>query len=86
METLRLNDGTVLNNSSVVLSGDLFLYMNGITLQSAFQQLIESRKTRRIVYTMNNGEKIEYSGYTKLVALRDEGNGLTTAVLRKETR
>jgi hypothetical protein len=86
MEKLRLNDGTELENSSAILSGDLFLYLNGVTFGGAFMMLSESRKTKKITYTQNNGEKITYEGYTKLKALRDEEDGLVTAVLRKGER
>lgn len=87
MEQLKLNDGTVLANSSLVQGDpDLFIYMNGITFAGAFNQLIESRKTKKIIYTRNSGDQVVCSGYTRLTALRDEGDGYITAVLRKETR
>ena len=87
MEKLRLNDGTVLEDASALVSGaELFLYLNGSTLGGAFYQLNESRRTRKIVHTQNNGENVTHEGYTKLTALRDEGDGLVTAVLRKEAR
>ena len=87
MEKLRLNDGTELENASAILvEPDLFLYVNGTTMGALFYQVNESRKTRKIVYTQNNGEKPTFEGYTKLKALRDEEDGLVTAVLRKEAR
>lgn len=87
METLRLNDGTVLENASAIEAApDLFLYVNGANLGAVFHQLCESRRTRRITFHQNNGETAEYTGYTRLTALRDEGDGLVTAVLRKEAR
>lgn len=87
MESLKLSDGTVLENSSALVSNtDLFVYLQGIAFRAAFQQLIESRKTRKITYTRNSGEKVIFEGYTRLVALRDEDDGMVTAVLRKEGR
>lgn len=87
MEQLRLNDGTVLADASAVTADtDLFLYIQQTTLGAVFYALNETRRTRKIVYTQNNGEEITFTGYTKLTALRDEGNGLVTAVLRKEKR
>ncbi len=87
MEKLRLNDGTELENASAILMApDLFLYVNSTTMGALFYQVNESRKTRKIVYTQNNGEKLTFEGYTKLKALRDEEDGLVTAVLRKEAR
>ena len=87
MEKLRLNDGTEMENASAILAEpDLYVYANGLTLGDLFHQLCESRKTRKITYTQNNGEKVLFEGYTKLKALRDEEDGLVTAVLRKEAR
>ena len=80
---LKLNDGTVLENSSAILSGDLFLYMNGYGLQEVFDLLIDPEKAKKIVYTQVNGEDITFTGYKRLIAVRDEGNGLITAVLKK---
>lgn len=80
---LRLNDGTVLENSSAILSGDLFLYMNGRGLQEIFDLLIVPENVKKIVFTQANGEKATFTGYKKLTAVRDEGNGLITAVLKK---
>ena len=86
MEKLTMNDGTVVENSSALLSDDLFLYINGKTFGGVYTLLSESRRTRKITYTQNNGEHIQYSGYTHLTAVREEGNGLVTAVLRKGER
>lgn len=80
---LKLNDGTVLEDSSALLSGDLFLYMNGHRLQEIFDLLIDQEKAKKIVFTQANGENITFTGYKRLIAVRDEDNGLITAVLRK---
>lgn len=80
---LTLNDGTVLEDSSALLSGDLFLYMNGYGMQEIFDLLIDPEKTKKIIFTQVNGEKVTFTGYKKLIAVRDEENGLITAVLRK---
>ena len=83
MEKLTLANRKVLSNSSAVLSGDLFLYMNGYGMQEIFDLLIDPAKTKKITYTQINGDKVVYNGYTKLTAVRDEGNDLITAVLKK---
>ena len=83
-EKLKLNDGTELENSSAILSGDLFLYVNGSDLQTVFDLLIDPENTKQIIYTQVNGTSITYVGYKKLHAVTDEDNGLITAVLRKE--
>lgn len=82
-ETLKLNDGSILDGNAL-LSGDLFLYVNGSDLQTVFSLLIDPNKTKKIVYTMVNETKQTFTGYKRLIAVRDEGNGLITAVLRKE--
>ena len=83
-EKLTLNNGTELENSSAILSGDLFLYIHDHTMKAVFDLLIKPRNTEVIVYTMNNGTEITYNGYTKLRTVSDEGNGLITAVLVRE--
>ena len=84
MESLTMNDGRVLERSSAILSGNLFVYLRGIGFREAFELLIDPEKTERIVYTRNSGEQVVFEGYTKLTAVTDEGNGLVTAVLRRE--
>ena len=87
MENLKLNDGTVLPDCSAMASNtDLFVYLQGIAFKTAFQQFVESRKTKKITYTRNGGEKVVFDGFSRLVALRDEDDGMVTAVLRKEGR
>ena len=83
-EKLTLNDGTELENSGAILSGDLFLYVNGSDLQTVFDLLIDPENTKQIIYTQVNGTLITYVGYKKLRAVTDEDNGLITAVLRRE--
>ena len=82
-ETLKLNDGSILDGNAL-LSGDLFLYVNNRTLQEVFSLLIEPNKAKKIVYTMSHETKQTFTGYKRLIAVRDEGNGLITVVLRKE--
>ena len=83
-ENLKLNDGTVLDNSSAILSSDLFLYMNGHGMKEVFDLLIEPEKAKKIVYTRNDGSIVSYLKYKKLISVRDEGDDLITAVLRRE--
>lgn len=85
-EKLTLNDGTVLENASAIESTDLFLYINGYTMADVFGNLIDPEKTATISYTMMNGDNVIYKNYQHLIAVRDEGNGLITAVLRKVAR
>ena len=85
MEKLTLENGAELENSSAILSGDLFLYArNGDGIRDVFLLLIEPENTETITYTMVNGEDRVFEGFTRLIAVRDEGDGLITAVMRKE--
>lgn len=86
MGTLTLNDGTILQNSSgLVSSGTLFIYVEqeGSTISSVFNLFVDPAKTERIVYTRVNGEEITFLDFEKLIDVRDEGDGLFTAVLTK---
>ena len=67
-ETLKLNDGTVLENASAILSSDLFLYIrDGRDMKAVFDLLIDPEKTKKIVYTQANGEPVTFVGYKKLI-------------------
>jgi hypothetical protein len=83
-EKLTLSDGTELENSSAILSGNMFLYIRGEDMKTVFDLLIDPENTEEIVYTMINGEDLTFRGFNKLIAVTDEENGLITAVLRKE--
>lgn len=83
-EKLTLSNGTELENSSAILSGNLFLYIRGEDMKTVFDLLIDPENTEEIVYTMINGEDRTFSGFNKLIAVTDEENGLITAVLRRE--
>ena len=82
--TLTLNDGTVMSGSTLLESnGHLFIYvMNGSGIRDVFNLMIDPTKTCRIT-AAQNGETLVKEGFTKLIAVRDEGNGLITATLAK---
>lgn len=83
-EKLTLNDGTILEDSTVLMVDiNLFLYIrNGSSLRDVFELLIEPAKTARIT-AEQYGQEVVYEGYTRLMSVRDEGNGQITAVLRR---
>lgn len=86
MGTLTLNDGTVLQSSYALLMGDsLFIYVQqeGMMLIPFFNLFCDPEKTAEIIYTEVNAEEITYRWFEKLTAVRDEGNGLFTAVLKR---
>ena len=82
-ERLTLKNGYILENSSAFRSGELFLYIRGISMRKAFDLLAEPLNTEEITYTQNNGDIVIFKGFTKLTVIRDEGSGLITAVLDK---
>ena len=84
METLTLNDGTVLENSTALESNDsLFIYTrNGYTIQGLCDDLYPAENISMITAEFQGGSRV-YTDYSKLISLRDEGNDLVTAVLRK---
>ncbi len=82
-EKLKLTDGTELTGNAIK-SGDLFLYIYGLEIQEVFAMLIDREKVRRVIFIQNDGTETAFNGYIRLIAVRDEGDGLITAVLRKE--
>lgn len=84
METLTFNDKTILEYSHAIQSGDsLYLYIqNGYTLQQVFNLLIDQEKTKKIICD-GYGDKTTYIGYKVLNAIKDEGNNMITAVMKK---
>lgn len=84
METLYLNDGTVLEPAHVILSdGILWVYIdNGISIADAFALLIDSEKTQKIVAD-EYGITTVYEGYTELFCITKEIRGQVNAGLKK---
>ena len=85
METLTLNNGTVLENSTAIeTSGMLCIYTrNGYTLRDLCDALFPPENISRITAVFPGGTYV-YKGYNHLVSLRDEGNYLVTAILKKD--
>lgn len=84
MQKLIMNDGTELENSSVIISGSImFVYItNGYNIKDVFDCLYNTQATKKIIYNWN-GTETEYIGYEKLISVKDEGRGLITAMLEK---
>ena len=81
METITLNDGTVLENSHVLLSRNvLWFYLNGVSFEDAFALMSDVDKTIRIVAS-SYGSETEYTAYTDLFCLRREDDGMITGGL-----
>lgn len=84
-ETLTLNDGTVFGNHSHARESGktLFVYISdGSGIREVFEALIDPEKTAHIEYHYSTAV-LNFDGFTKLIAVRDEGGGLVTAVLSK---
>ena len=86
METLTLNDGTMLENSHAIENNDkLFIYVeNGSTLAEVFEIFIDPEKTMKIKYTRMDKAEITWRGYKRLMDVRDEEHGIITAMLKKQ--
>lgn len=84
METLELNDGTVLENSNAHVDADrLYVYIrDGSTLEKVFNLLIDPEKTERIIRRAPELETV-FDGYETLIAVKDEEIGMITAILKK---
>lgn len=83
MQTLTLNDGTVVNGHILEdASGNvIFVYMDKLSLIEGFALLSDADKTKKIVANSYGNEHV-YEGYTTLSAISDE-YGNCNAVLKK---
>ena len=82
-EKLTLSNDVAFDGFALI-STQLFLYINNSDLRTVFDAFYNKpNDTGTIVYTMNNGEDVTYDGFTKLIAVRDEGNNLITVVMEK---
>jgi len=83
-ERLTLNDGTEIRGHLIETNGRLFLYMYEITLQEAFELLIEPENTEAIRWE-RNGETGTAEGYGHLYSVTEEMDGqMITAALKKD--
>ena len=84
METLTLNNGVVLENSTALENEDsLYIYTNNnYSVKDLCDALYLPENIASIV-AVYPGSESTYTGFNKLIAVRDEGKGLTTAVLKR---
>lgn len=81
METLKLNDGTVIQNAETIQAVvGLWIHIrSGLTIQSAFSLFTDPEKTSRITTDKAEPYKpddpIVYDGYTNLFSIRQEDDG-----------
>lgn len=84
-ETLTLNDGTVLENSSMFRMMDrIIVYIrNGDGIRTAFDLLIDPEKTIRIIRKAPGIEEV-YEGYTRLISITDDMDcGISAALIKQ---
>ena len=84
METLTLNNGDVLEESTAIEDENtLYIYTrNNYTVKDLCDALYLPESIVRIIAVYPGGETV-YTGFNKLIAVSDEGKGLTTAVLKR---
>lgn len=82
--TLTLNDGTVLESSYVIQSGNtLYLYCYAeITFGDLFDALNDPEKAKKITMERGN-EKTVFRGFKELFCIRKEDGNFISAGLRK---
>lgn len=80
-EKLRLNNGTEIAGDLIEDDGRLYLYMRGISMIRAFNELKNPDAAMRIT-AVAFGEETVYSGYSHLSRIGEE-NGGVNAVMTK---
>ena len=81
METLTLNDGTVVDGHCIEDDRNLFVYLDGMTVVQGVMLFSDPENTNRIV-AMNHGTETVYEGYTEIYAASHE-YGNCNLVMRK---
>ena len=81
MQTMELNDGTLLENSYAIQNGNvMWFYISGKTLVEAFALMNDPAKTATVTVD-RYGAVTEISGYTDLFCIRRESDGMITGGL-----
>lgn len=73
METITLNDGTVLNGSIMPNDDDriIFIFFHNMTIPQGIELLRDSSKFEKLI-CFSYGNTHEYEGYTKIVSITSE--------------
>lgn len=84
MRTITLSNGVVLEDSYVVENSEaLYIYTDhGYTIKELCDLLFDPKNTSRITVVFGE-HMIEYTGYNKLVSVRDEGGTMITASVKR---
>ena len=71
METLTLNDGTVVTGHCIEDNGTLFVYLDGMTVPAGVALFSDPQRTM-IITALNHGETHVYENYTEIYAASHE--------------
>lgn len=83
METLTLNDGTVVNGHCILSSGKLFVYLDGMDIMDGFLMFSDPDKTA-VITEMNHGHENIYEGYTQVDAVSREFGNCNLVMVKPE--
>lgn len=84
---LILSNETTFENSHAIENGtNLHIYVQDgkSGIRAVFEAFIEPENTAEIQFENLEGTTVIFQGYNRLIAVRDEGRGLITAVLTKQ--
>ena len=73
METITLNDGTVVNGH-ILEDGYgqmIFVYLDGMNLMQGFMLMSDANKTS-VMVANNRGTEHTYTGYTEIISINSE--------------
>ena len=83
METLTLNDGTVVNGHCLWDDRNLYVYLDGMTVVEGVMLFSDTEKISRIT-AMNHGVETVYEGYTEIYAASHEYGNCNLVMRRAE--
>ena len=83
METLTLNDGTVVNGHCMLSSRKLFVYLDEMDMMEGFLLFSDPEKTS-VITELNHGHEHIYEGYTQVDAVSREFGNCNLVMSRPE--
>ena len=83
METITLNDGTILNGHILEdgFGQRIFVYIDGMSLMQGFMLMSNASKTS-VMVANNRGTEHTYTGFTEIISI-DSEYGNCNLVMRK---
>lgn len=83
METLTLNDGTVVNGHCLLSSGKLYVYLDEMEMMTGIMMFSDENRIRKITEN-NRGSEHIYEGYIHLVGASSEFGNCNLVLARSE--